>query len=205
MVAADRGQTSTEKASGSGCTAARPATSGECNVRKDDAANGETKETKGQPGCRPRGIGDIDGREKSGQYGRSALRLGSGIAWAFGNRAFLKTGKSCAPRPRVNCEYPRASNVMEHLVHRCTEALYRSERTASCLLSPSRFRLCQMTCPSGSLSMTPAPEGEYRAVWVKRVPFSTSARTSTVKSCSFHPNRGHVHDKCRASPTDLSS
>jgi hypothetical protein len=93
MVAADRGQTSTGKASGSGCKTSLTRHLGECNVCKDSAAKVETQEIKNEPPIGLCGIDAIDGRTKPDQYGRSICRLGYGSARASSRQAFLRNGR----------------------------------------------------------------------------------------------------------------
>jgi hypothetical protein len=112
MVAADRGQTSTGKASGSGCKSGLTRYLGECNVCKDNAAKVETKEIKDEAAIGKRGIDDIGGHAKPDQYGRSICGLGHGSARAFSRQAFLRRA------------HVRVLGVMEYLeaASRCRSA-----------------------------------------------------------------------------------
>src|SRR5260370_37616629 len=89
MVAADREQTSTGKASGSGGKAACPCHLGECNVCRDTATKAETQEIKDKFAVGLCGIDASGGEAKPDQYGRSIRRLGHGSARASGRQAFL--------------------------------------------------------------------------------------------------------------------
>ena len=89
MVAADRGQTSTGKASGSGCKSGLTAISRESNVCKDTVTKAETQEIKDKFAVGLCGIDASGGQAKPDQYGRSICRLGHGSARASGRQAFL--------------------------------------------------------------------------------------------------------------------
>ena len=89
MVAADRGQTSTGKASGSGCKSGLTRHLGECNVCKDTATKAETQEINDELAADLCSIDDIGGHAKPDQYGRSICRLGHSSARASGRQAFL--------------------------------------------------------------------------------------------------------------------
>ena len=65
MIPADRGQTSTGKASGSGLKEAWSAISGECNVCEDNTTKGKTQNIKDESAADLCGIDDIDGHAKS--------------------------------------------------------------------------------------------------------------------------------------------
>jgi hypothetical protein len=89
MVAADRRQNSTGKASGSGCKSGLTRHLGECNVCKDNATKAETQEIKDEFAVGLCGIDAIGGHAKPDQYGRSICRLGHGFARASGRQAFF--------------------------------------------------------------------------------------------------------------------
>jgi len=81
------GQTSTGKASGSGCQAARPAVLWECNAIITEA---KAQKGKYEPDARLCVLDAIDGYPQPDQHGRDHRRLRRGSAHPFSRPAFLR-------------------------------------------------------------------------------------------------------------------
>ena len=97
MVAADRGQTSAGKASGSGLNGLTRHLR-ESNGCQDNTTNGEAQEREGKPATGQWRIDHVDRRRKSDQYGRRICRLRRGSPRAPDRQTFLtRPGWRSAP------------------------------------------------------------------------------------------------------------